>query len=425
MALDSPYTLNNVRTMTNYGFYIIGNTYDPIFTKGVLNSKPNISINGATCIIDYSHVFDVSEVLYIQRTFGGLTTGNTFGMPAVNYYDEFYNVNTTVGGTCTFNSILNGGKIIVGTRLSGFTATTDYNYYNKENFTSIPQYNFNSTGGTVGYFLVNSLPNLNKLTFKKLGIVGSAFGYEEYIDLSGGTAENSTRIPVYGTITLKDGQEILYFSSGGTAQNFVNSSTTLNLYLRGRPSLLTAPYTSDTTGIFTIYNSSTGNLFYCFANQSLNQATLRKYLLSSPYVGYFDSCPSCYDLIYGDGIGTSWSTVLPEFTNLIYLKLSSTNTIQSVPSFVSYSSSSSLTPITISSSANNILKIDLSHPSLIGYSLQLYYDGSYNVSVGSSFNVYGIAGYNGSYAILTSYVSPSTLYGVLSGINNLYFTISV
>jgi len=424
MALDSPYTLNNVRTMTNYGFYIIGNTYDPIFTKGVINSKPNISINGATCIIDYSHVFDVSEVIYLKRTFGGLSAGNTFGMPLSNYYDEFYSVNTTVGGTCTFNSTLNDGKIIVGTRLSGFTLNTDYNYYSKENFTTVPQYTFNATGGTIGCFLVNSLPNLNKLSFKKLGIVGSIFGFEEYIDLSGGTADNATRIPVYGTVTLKDGQEVLYFTSGGTTQNFINTGTTLNLYLRGRPSLLTAPYTSDTTGIFTIYNSSTGNLLYCFANQSLNQSTLRKYLLTSPYVGYFDSCPSCYDLIYGD-VGTSWSTVLPEFTNLIYIKLTETSTVETVTALSTYTTSSSLFPVTITSSSNNILKIDLSHPSLIGYNLQLYYDGSYNIPVGTAFNVYGVAGYNGSYAILTSYVSPSTIYGVLSGKQNLYFTIAV
>lgn len=424
MALDSPYTLNNVRTMNNYGFYIIGNTYDPVFNQGVLNSKPNVLIQGSTCTIDYSHVFDVSEVLYLRKTFGVMTAGNSFGMLGSQYYDELNNINKTVGGSYTFAYTLNNNQIIVGTRISGITETIDYNYYSKENFTSVPQYTFNSTGGTVGYFLVNSLPNLNKLTFKKLGIVGSAFGYEEYIDLSGGTAENATRIPVYGTITLKDGKEVLYFTSGGTTQNFIDSRTTLNLYLRGRPSLLTAPYTSDTTGIFTIYNSSTGNLLYCFANQSLNQSTLRKYLLTSPYVGYFDSCPSCYDLIYGD-VGTSWSTILPEFTNLLYIKLTESSTVEAITSLSTYTTSSSLFPVTIESSSNNILKIDLSHPSLIGYNLQLYYDGSYNVPVGSSFNVYGLAGYNGSYAILTTYVSPSIIYGVLSGKQNLYFTISV
>ena len=43
---DSAYTLNKVRTLKNYGLYVTGLTVDPIFKYGILNSKPNILING-------------------------------------------------------------------------------------------------------------------------------------------------------------------------------------------------------------------------------------------------------------------------------------------------------------------------------------------------------------------------------------------
>lgn len=425
MLQDSPYTLNNVRTITNYGFYVIGNTIDPVFSKGVINAKPNISIQGSTCIIDYSHVFDVSDLIYLKHTFGGLTVGNTFGITNSEYFDEYNNINKTIGGTCYFQYTRNAGQIIIGTIYSGLTTYSDYNYYSKENFVDVPQYSFDATGGTIGYFLVNSLPKLTKTSFKKMGIVGSAFSFEEYIDISGGICWNSERIPIYGTTTLKDGQELLYFASGGTHQSFIDTSTTVNLYLRGKPTLLTAPYTSNVTGIFTINDTTNGSLVNCFENQSYNEATLRRYALVSPFAGYFSNCVSCYDLIYGSGLGTPWSGVLPEFNNLVYITVTSPNTVQSIYAQQSnLSTSTTTTNISLTNSINNVLKIDLSHPSLIGYVLELYYDAAYKIPLGTVYNTYGTSGYNGAYGLVTSYLTASTIYCVLSGPTNLYFTLS-
>ena len=114
-------TLNNVRNYKNYGISVYGNTYDPVFTKGWLNSRPNISISGTTCYFDYSNIFDTSDRTFLKKTFGVIPAGTTFYVSDIQYYDENANYRTVVGGTCLFNSTFNDGKVIIGNVVSGFT----------------------------------------------------------------------------------------------------------------------------------------------------------------------------------------------------------------------------------------------------------------------------------------------------------------
>jgi len=427
MALDSPYTLNSVRTMTNYGLSVLGNTSDPIFTKGLLLAKPNVSIDGSTCVIDYSHAYDVSDRMFLLKTFGSLTAGNTFTFNTAEYYDEPNDILTQLYGTCTFSSTLNDNAIIIATITSGLTASSTYNYYSKNNFTTTPQYTFNSTGATIGCFILNSLPNLSQNTFKKMGVIGSAFGFEEYIEIIGGTADNSDRIPLYGTATLKDSQEILYFTSGGTTQNLFNTATQLNLYLRGMPTLIVAPYNSNITGIFTVSGITDGNLISCYENQSLNEAILRKSKLDAAYFGSYVNCKSCSDYIYGEEIGTPYNIALPAFDNLIYLQINDTTTatVSTITALYGQFTTVSNLNINTVSSIKTTIKIDLSHPTLRGYDLELFSDGARTMPIGSFFEVYGDLGYNGAFGMIINYQTPSTLYGQLSGPNILYFTINV
>jgi hypothetical protein len=93
---NSPYVLNSVRSLKNYGLYITGSTVDPIWSKGFLNSKPNFSIQGSTCYIDYSHVSDISDKIYFKRTFSIFgSSGETFAFSSSRYYDENANISTT------------------------------------------------------------------------------------------------------------------------------------------------------------------------------------------------------------------------------------------------------------------------------------------------------------------------------------------
>lgn len=421
---ESAYTLNKVRTLKNYGLYITGLTVDPIFTKGIINSKPNLLIQGSTCTIDYSHVYDASDSLYLKRTFGGFSgAGETFSISASQYFDEYNNVTTTLSGTCRLSTTINDNHIIIATIVSGLTATSDYNYYGKDNFVDSPQYTFTSTGGTIGYFLVNSLPNLSKITFNTMGILGSAYGFEEYIEISGGTSNNVERIPISGTTQLKDSTELLYFASGGTFQDFSTTNTSVDLYLRGFPSLVVAPQQSNVTGIYTISDASTKDLRNCYENQTLNQAQLRNSKIAAGYLSSFVSCKSCYDLIYGSGISTPFSVISPAFNNLIYITVSSPTSTTNIAALniniTTSASSVSLTP----ANGNTTLKIDLSHPSILGYSLQTYSDAAREIPLGSAYKIYGVPGYNGAYAIIDSYVVATPIYCVLSGLSTIYFSI--
>jgi hypothetical protein len=420
---ESAYTLNKVRTLKNYGLYITGLTVDPIFKYGILNAKPNILISGSTCTIDYSHVYDNSDAVYLRKTFNGFSGGGeTFTISASQYFDEYNNVNTILNGTCRISSVLNAGRLIVSKIISGMTAESNYNYYGKNNFVDTPQYTFTSTGGTIGYFLVNSLPNLSVTTFNNMGILGSIYGLEEYIEISGGTANNAERILVNGTTTLKDSREVLYFAAGGTFQNFSNTVTTVDLYLRGKPSLITAPYNSNITGIFTILNASDSNLAFCFENQTLNQSELRRMSLPPVYTSSFVDCKSCYDLIYGTDIGTDIYIISPAFTNLLYITVASPSSVVLTPSTTLNVTITQ--PVTLNrSTGNNIFKIDLSHPSLIGYELEFYSDAGYNISLGTIYNSYGIPGYNGAYAMINPTPAATTIYGILTGKSTIYFNI--
>lgn len=425
MALDSQYTLNNVASMSNYGLYVTGNTTDPVFSRGIINSKPNLLIAGSTLTIDYSHVYDTSDSLFLKRTFGSLTAGNTFNFVLSEYYDELNNLNLDIGGGCTFSYTLNDSKIIIATAINGFTAQSDYDYYSKDNFVDIPSYNFYPAGSTIGYYLVNSLPNLSTTTFKEMGFLGSGFAFEDYVEIIGGTAENYGRIPVYGTVTLKDNQEILYFESGGTAQSLIDSFTQVNLYLRGYPSLLIAPVTTIVPGILTVTDVATNKLVNCFENQSLNEYNLRKYRMPTTQFASFVNCESCFDLIYGESVGTAFSTVLTPFNNLIFLQVySNTYVITTTAINTTFSYTTTPNPVVIPDSITTVLKVDLSHPTLAGYDLFVYGDPSRLVSVGTKYAQFGKPGYNGAYAMLTNYTVNSTLYCTLVGPTTIYFQIN-
>jgi hypothetical protein len=421
---ESAYTLNKVRTLKNYGLYITGSTVDPIYTKGIINSKPNILINGSTCTIDYSHVYDVSDSLYLKRTFGGFSgAGETFSIAASEYFDEYNNVNTTLSGTCRLSTTINDNHIIIATIVSGLTATSDYNYYGKDNFIDTPQYTFTSTGGTIGYFLVNSLPNLSKITFNSMGILGSAYGFEEYIEISGGTLDNAERILISGTTQLKDSTELLYFAAGGTFQNFSTTNTSVDLYLRGYPSLMTYPQQSNITGIYTISDALTNDLINCYENQTINQAQLRNSKIAVGYLSSFINCTSCYDLIYGSGISTPFSIISPAFNNLIYITISSPVSTTNIAALNINITTSASSIILAPSNGNTTLKIDLSHPSILGYSLETYTDAAREIPLGYAYKSYGVPGYNGAYAIIDSYSKSTPIYCILTGLSTIYFSI--
>ena len=156
------YVLNARKKIENYGLQLYGSTYDPAFSQGAISSKPNISIIGSSCFIDYSETFNTSDLSYLKKIFKTTPAGTTFSFNNAEYYDEEKNYITNVNGIVRFETLTNSDKLIIGGVISGFTYTSNYKLYKQENFVKIPQFSTN----TDFIYLGNTS-----------GLVGSSFGY--------------------------------------------------------------------------------------------------------------------------------------------------------------------------------------------------------------------------------------------------------
>jgi hypothetical protein len=424
-------SLNQVKTMSNYGFYVSGNTLDPIFAKGKIESKPSISFYGSSLYIDYSNTSNISDLVYLKKTFGSFTAGVTFYIPPVQYYDGNNNIQTTIGGTAYFNKLINGDRVVVANIISGFTTPTNYSFFEKNNFIKNIEYNFSTSQSLTGYFLVNSMPSMSPNRFKGLGIIGSIFGFEEYISLDGGTAENADRLKVYGYCELKDGQEIIYFESGGTAQNLIETNSEISLYVRGDPDLITAPKYSSVPVVLILKVKNSGSVISCFENQSFNQAILRKNQFGAASYAYaiIDNCASCIDANYSDPVNGYKNDIGEFFNSLIFIKLTNSSVAFATSAFSATLNVASNPNIIIGGANNSIIKIDISHPSLIGYDLLIYSEPTRKTLLNiNQFEKFGKLGYINSFAILKNYITNSTLYCTLQNSQTsaeVQFTIKV
>lgn len=423
----SKFTLNNIRSLTNYGLYVSGNTTDPIFSKGWLKTSPNILVKGSSCYIDYSHAFDASDIIYFNQTFKKLGVGATFYMAPSEYYDAEKNILKNLGGTFSVSRLINGNRIIVANIVSGLCGATAYDYFSKENFNSTPQYTFQNTASFTGYYLINSMPSLSSITFHSMGILGSALGYEEYISMSSGICQNSERIEILGSSQFKDGQEILYFLNGGTYQDMGNTKCSVDLYLRGNPELIKAPRSTSVTGIYVVSSLLNNTISYCFENQTLNQATLRKESLEpSTYTAQFLNCESCMDLVYGDANTILFEKIGDLFDSLLFLYVIDGANVNLSTALVGSFVANSTTVVRVPLSSNKTIKIDLSHPTLIDYDLTIYTDPARKTVLNPGiFRKYGVIGYNNSYGMIRSYPTNTSLYCTLQGPSTIYFTLQV
>ena len=427
-------TLNLVRSYKNYGISIYGNTYDPVLTKGWINSAPNLLITGTTCYLDYSHTYNTSDRTFLKHTFGTIPVGTTFNVQLVNYYDNKTELRTTLSGSCRYKSSLNDNKIIVAEIISGLTPSTNYNFYSRENFLNPPQYTFSYTGYTSTNYVINSFPNINQTNFIKMGFVGNKYGFEEYVEIAGGTGLNFGKLKVDSVVALKDNEEILYLTGTAQNQNLISIPTEVNMYIRGASDVDEIQKPKNLLGIYRIQDSN-NNLINCFENQNEYQVFLRKQALGSTYAGYWSQCDTCPDMASGeDFIGDDYTSNLL-FDNQVYLYIR-TDTTTSFPDFVPFYSYYALTQRNFSGTPQNAstlsfaittaLKIDLSHASLQNWTFDIFADPSYTQRLTTSIFKSGVPGYNNAFVLLQkNEKTPSRVYGRLSGPVNIPVTIEI
>ena len=420
------YVLNATRTLQNYGLVLEGATYDPIFRQGYINSKPNISIIGSSCFIDYSSTYSTSDLTYLIKIFESTPAGTTFALTDGNYYDSEQDYTVDVSGVFSLQSLTNSNKLIIGGIVSGFTYTTNYRFYNQNNFIDPPQYTTGYTGGaTASNYILNSITNNPAKSFINAGFLGSEFGKEEYVELSGSTL-NTGKLKINSVVSLKDNRELLYTDVVLTDENLVTNNITVTQYLRGNANPEILSKSRKALGCYVVLDAD-GNQVSCFENQNQLQAFLRSQYENSTYNSYWIPCLYCSRLSdNATNAASADKSIL--FDGSVFFIINESP----VPTFndsgdleVNYvytllANAEGLSTLAATSSLDfNIdygFKIDLSHPTLKGFSVNLYLDEERTVPMTDQFYLIGTPGFDQSYLVYSkSTTSPKKIYMELNG----------
>ena len=420
------YTLNITQSLQNYGLEIFGNTLDPVFVRGSIDSKPNVSISGTSCFIDYSNSYNNSDRVYLIKMFKNTPAGTTFNFSNGLYYDENLNYRTEVSGVFSLAGFTNSDRLIVGNIISGFTAGNTYSFYVAENFVNTPNYITGYTGSTLSNYILNNIVSSSEKSFIDMGILGEEFDKEEYLEIIG-SSSNVGKHKLNSALKLKDRKEIIYFQSGITSENLKTSQSTLNQYLRGNANPTVLSRSRRRLGCYVVYDSN-GNKLNCFEKQNELQAFLREQYESSSYTVQWVVCDSCSRLAdsYYSASDVDKSFA---FDNSLFILIDQyiNNSGQNVSAlYGNYPSNTNITLINNVAFTTEVgVKVDLSHPSLKGYSVTVYSDALKNVIVTDDIYFVGTPGTDQSCVYLIKTQDSSNYYNInFLGTSNLSFVLT-
>ena len=400
------------QVIQNYGFEIAGSTYDPVFTKGYINSSPNVSIAGSSCFIDYSECYDNSDRTTLVKMFQNTPAGTTFALSNGDYYDADVEIRRDISGVLQLETLTGNNKLIIGGIVSGFTYDSTYTYYSKNNFVKPPQYSTTYIGATNSNWIKNTLNDSKFKSVVNKGILGSVFSKQEYIEIAGSTL-NSGKLLVSGSLQLKDKKEIIYCGVTLTNENVASSFKTITQFIRGNSNPDILAKSTKTTGCYVVYNGE-GNQVNCFEKQNELQAFLRSQYegatCSTQWV-ICDSCSRLSDSSYNAASGDKTFV----FDVAIFAQINQSvdgNNNPTAKLLLNYPTSYILRESSlISINMNNGLKLDLSHPSLKGYTVQVYSDNTKTNLISTNLYYLGTPGFDqASIMYLKQANSPRSLY---------------
>lgn len=270
--------LTNVKTTQSFTLQFWGATADPCFTKGILEAAPNILVSGNSFMFNYSHTKISNDFKFLKLFFDGLTIGSTFGFTGGVYVDintgaqtSWQGVFSLQGKTGSYNQYL---------YFSGVSGTTGLNgFYDKNLFTSPIQ--FTAIVGNTANILISLMPDSAPLNFSYMGLYGSDFDFEEYVQVEKSTL-NPDRYVIKNCIPLNDKSEVLYIDSSATINNenlyFQNSF--VYTFMRGQLTPEEINFDETINGVLLIANNSPGIYTKILDNQNQQQYRLRR--LSNP-----------------------------------------------------------------------------------------------------------------------------------------------
>ena len=430
------YVLNAVKSIKNYGFDVNGSTFDPALTQGYINSKPNLSIIGSCCFIDYTATTDISDLTYLIKLFKNTPAGTTFQFSNSSYYDDDYTYTVDPTGVFAFRSLTGNDKIIVGSIVSGFTYLSNYKFYKKINFINPPQYTTGYTGGATGSnYITNNLNENFYKSFINFGVIGSAFSKEEYLGLSGSTS-NTGKIKINSVLRLKDNRELLYTDTTLQNENLTQNEITLIHYLRGNANPEIVSKSKQNVGCYVVYDSN-GNQVQCFENQNQLQAFLRSQYESPSYSAQWIPCLFCSRLTNnGFDAASSDKSILYDAQIFVLVAEQTSSSIDNngnITTNYNYflrtninGGSTVVSSSSLSFTISNGLKIDLSHPTLKGFSVNVYSDSKKSVPVTEHLYLLGVPGFDQSGLLYSkTETSPRSLYIEFVGPTTLNLKIQI
>ena len=265
--------LTTVKTSYSYTAQFIGNTADPCFTKGKLNGSANVFVTGNSFFFDYSELKNGTDLKFLNKFFNGRTGGDTFNFSSGTYYEPTTGSQITWNGTFTIQGKTGTyNQYILCSGVTG-TAALTAGYYVNKNFTSPIQ--FTATTGNTANILISKTPRNTPLNLDYLGIYGSDYGLEEYVEVVE-SASNKGRLTLKNFVKLNDETEVVYVTNSLTNENLFFNKSTINLVQRGIPSLEVLASTEIQNGVTKITDATTGNISLLLENQNTYQYDLKQ-----------------------------------------------------------------------------------------------------------------------------------------------------
>lgn len=260
-----------VKSFESYGINIINSYTDINLIGRKINSSPLVQYyNSFTkAIIDYSNTISENDLDYISILLQGITNGNTFTITNGYYIKEQDGITSNINGVYQFDGVQNN-NLILTTVISSSSLNTAENRYERDYFVDPPQFTLNSGFTGDPYHVIKSATNFGKI--QELGALEN-----DLIEISySGNTANIDKYQIEKIETSSENEEIIFLKDFVYNDNRLGQLTTLNLYVRGTPSLTLVEKDTKINGCSKTYTTD-GYYLDCYDNQNEYQSHLRRF----------------------------------------------------------------------------------------------------------------------------------------------------
>lgn len=283
---ENPNTVTLMKSAESFGIRIVGATASPLVEGGIRATRPLVSFydGGTKAIIDYSDTVDPYDAAYLSFLAANAIPGTELVLGNATFLSPNFTYSTNLGGTYEVTGITNEGKVILADVGFTFSGYPDTDLYIPERFVGIPTLSAPAlTPPTVSY-IENLVPIPGTWTLRSLGAYGASGGLRQLVEIPGSTS-NPGRFDVAGYAETADGREYIFTEQGLTAENFLGSDTTVNLYERGSIPGHVAAVDTRINGTVKVFDSD-GLFVACFEEQNAMQAYVKQYVFPDDQILY-------------------------------------------------------------------------------------------------------------------------------------------